>query len=236
MQNRLLFVGKLAANSKTIAYLQDHGYEVTRSEGLRPSLRALSAAMFDLVILDTNDTSKINTRRISHKAARQTNAPFVILLLTDRSSLPEEVSYDEYLVRPFTSRRLETQVRKLLESRRSYVVQLGPLSLDRRTRHVQTGNGVHKLTPKQYALLDYLMRHPGKLVTRRQLMQKIWQTNYLGDTRTLDVHIRWLRERIEENASDPQLLRTHRGRGYSLDLDGPLQEGGDPILERSGQE
>jgi len=230
MPERLLFVGKLLTNGKTITYLQDHGFDVTRAEGLRATLRALSEAVFDLVILDANDTSAINIHRISHKAMRLDNAPFILVMTGNHSGLSDEIAHDEYIVRPFTNRRLENQVRKLLASRPEYVVTLGPLMLDRRTQRVRTPGGVRRLTPKQFALLDYLITHAGKLVTRRQLMQVIWLTDYLGDTRTLDVHVRWLRECIETDASNPRWLHTHRGRGYSLDIEGPSQIGGDPIL------
>jgi two-component system phosphate regulon response regulator PhoB len=70
------------------------------------------------------------------------------------------------------------------------------------------------LTPKLAQLLEEFIRHPNELVTRRQLMLNVWKTEYIGDTRTLDVHIRWVREQIEENPTKPQLLRTIRGKGY----------------------
>jgi DNA-binding response OmpR family regulator len=74
------------------------------------------------------------------------------------------------------------------------------------------------LTPKQGRLLDVFMRHPGQVLTRAFLMKQVWHTDYLGDTRTLDVHIRWLRKAIEENPSSPVYLRTVRGIGYRFGL------------------
>lgn len=170
MSVRLLFVGKLLANGKTIIYLQDRGFDVTRTEGLRPTLRALAETTFDLAILDANDISAINIHRISHKVMHLENAPFILVMTGNHSGLSAEIAHDEYIVRPFTNRQVEKQVRHLLASRSRYVVTLGPLALDRRTQRVRTPKGVERLTPKQFALLDYLFEHAGKLVTRRQLM------------------------------------------------------------------
>ncbi len=94
---------------------------------------------------------------------------------------------------------------------------------------MRTPNGLAQLTPKNYQLLNYFLEHPGELVTRKELMQAVWETDYLGDTRTLDVHVRWLREQLEEDPSKPQLLLTHRGKGYQLDIEGELQAGGEPL-------
>lgn len=230
MLERLLFVGKLATSRQTCAYLEQQGYEVMRVAGLRPSLRALNEFDANVVIVDANDTSTINVQRITHAASRRDNNPFIIILTSDRSRSFDNIVYDVVLVRPFTHRRLEKAIRKVLDTRGNYVVTVGPLTLDRRTKRVKTPTGTSRLTPKQFQLLDYLIRHPGELVTRRQLMQEVWETNYLGDTRTLDVHIRWLREQLEEDPSNPTIIRTHRGHGYSLDIEGPVETGGEPIL------
>lgn len=230
MFERLLFVGKLATSRQTCAFLEQQGYEVMHVEGLRPTLRALNEFDATVVIIDANDTSLINTERITHTAGRRNGKPFIILLTSDRSRSFDKIVYDAILVRPFTHRRLEEQIRKILNTRQDYVVTLGPLTLDRRTKRVKTPTGTARLTPKQFQLLDYLIQHHGELVTRRQLMREVWETTYLGDTRTLDVHIRWLRERLEEDPSHPTFIRTHRGRGYSLDIEGPVETGGEPLL------
>ncbi len=229
MREQLLCIGKPAANGKAWAYLRDQGYEVTEVDGLRPSLRALDTARARLVILDAVDVNPINLHRITHAAGRRPQAPFIVLLLNNHSSLDHEALWDEYIARPFTPRRLANVVRKLLDSRPSFVVRLGPLTLDRRTRMVISPKGLCQLTPKQFQLLDIMFKHPGSVVTRKQFMQEVWNTSYLGDTRTLDVHMRWLRECIEEDADHPALVQTYRGRGYCLNLEGPVQVGGEPL-------
>lgn len=234
MRERLLCIGKPAANGKAWAYLKEQGYELAEAEGLRPSLRALDAFPADLVIIDTLDANAVNLRRITHAAGRKAQAPFIILLLNNHGSLDQETRWDEYIARPFTPRRLANAVRKLLDSRPDFVVRIGPLTLDRRTRRVISPKGLCQLTPKQFQLLDILIKHPGELVTRKQFMQEVWDTSYLGDTRTLDVHMRWLRECIEQDPNHPVLVQTYRGRGYCLNLEGPVQKGGAALTPVAG--
>lgn len=229
MSERVLYIGKLSNSGKTFNHLKNSGYKVQRVEGLRPTLRALKNLDAQIIIIDVNDTSKINLRRITRTAGRRPGKPFVILLIDDRSKQFDDLVYDAVLVKPFTYRRLHNKIRKLVDSRPDYVVTLGAVILDRRTRRVKTPRGVAQLTPKQFQLLNYLMEHPNELVSRKELMSAVWETDYLGDTRTLDVHIRWLREQIEEDPSNPQLLCTQRGKGYCLEIAGPLQMGGDPF-------
>ena len=229
MLERVLYIGKLASGGKICEHLKSKGYEVLRVEGLRPSLRALSNFNADIVVIDVKDASLINLRRITRTAGRRVNKPFVVLLTDDRSAVYEELIYDTILVRPFTYRGLDDKIQKLFETRRTYVVSLGTVTLDRRTRRVQTPQGIAQLTPKNYQLLNHFMEHPGELVTRKELMRVVWETDYLGDTRTLDVHIRWLREQLEEDPNSPELLLTQRGKGYFLAIEGPLQVGGDPF-------
>jgi len=88
------------------------------------------------------------------------------------------------------------------------------LTLDLEKNQVTKGGEVRKLTPKQCRLLEVFMNNPKKVLSRKFLMQEVWETDYMGDTRTLDVHIRWLREKIEDDPSHPLYLQTVRGVGY----------------------
>ena len=229
MSERVLYIGKLSSGGKICGHLKNNGYEVQRAEGLRPSLRALNDFVAHIVVIDVNDASTINLRRITRTAGRRPGRPFIILLTDDRSLHYEDLIYDAILVRPFTYRGLDDKIRQLLNTRQDYVISLGPITLDRRTRRVKTPCNVAQLTPKQFQLLNHFMEHPSELVTRKELMLAVWETDYLGDTRTLDVHIRWLREQLEENPSKPQLILTSRGKGYQLEIEGPLQVGGEPF-------
>ena len=124
---------------------------------------------------------------------------------------------DVYLQLPFTPRKLLNRVRALLpvDQVKEEIVRYGSISLYRTKRSVEVnGQGESLLTPKLADLLEEFIRHPNEVVTRRQLMIDVWKTDYIGDTRTLDVHIRWMRELIEEDPAKPTLLKTVRGKGY----------------------
>ncbi len=107
---------------------------------------------------------------------------------------------------------LLVQIEKILEECR--FVRAGPFTLDRQTRQLLRQDGVYRLTPKLVELLTLLMLNENKIISRKTLMQEIWQTDYMGDTRTLDVHIRWVREKLEIDPSYPVYLQTVRREGY----------------------
>jgi DNA-binding response OmpR family regulator len=128
-----------------------------------------------------------------------------------------------YIVPPFTSRKLLYRIKQVTENLAHRDLQAGPLVLDLRTRTLLNGDQTHHLRPKEAELLALFMRSPGKVISRRDLMREIWQTEYMGDTRTLSVHIRWLRLKIEPNPDTPVLLRTVRGVGYRFDVPPPAR-------------
>lgn len=101
----------------------------------------------------------------------------------------------------------------------SRTLAVGGLTLDLEARQVKTQRGSHRLTPKECRLLEVLMLHPGKVLTRKLLMKEVWETDFLDDTRTLDVHICWLRKKIEENPRRPRYIRTVRGTGYRFGVE-----------------
>ena len=100
-------------------------------------------------------------------------------------------------------------------------MRYGHISLYLSKKSVDAGNGESRLTPKLVHLLEQFMRHPRQILTRRELMQRVWKTDYIGDTRTLDVHIRWVREHIEIDPAKPKFLKTVRGKGYVLAIPTP---------------
>jgi DNA-binding response OmpR family regulator len=141
----------------------------------------------------------------------------IILLIAQTSHVDpdcQKMTGGNVLRMPFTPRKVINRINKLTSCRLGNIVTVGDLSLNLDRRCVYRGDVVHRLTPRQARLLEVFMRHAGRTLTRKFLMETVWETDYMGDTRTLDVHVRWIRERIEENPSSPKYLRTVRGIGY----------------------
>jgi two-component system, OmpR family, phosphate regulon response regulator PhoB len=181
---------------------------------------AVTACTADLVIVDTmgmRSTAVGLCRRL-----RRSLGETPIIHCRMASELEERsAGADVYLVHPFTPRKLLNRVRALLpaDERSEEVVRVSPLTLYLSKRSVRVeGRSEQRLTPKLAALLEEFLRHPNEVLGRYDLMRTVWKTDYFGDTRTLDVHIRWLRELIEENPAQPILLRTVRGVGYILKI------------------
>lgn len=134
-----------------------------------------------------------------------TNTPLEDAVVPFEQAIP-------YPMEPEALQRALTDI--LISAMNGSLVQAGEVTLDLQNRTVTTPRGRHHMTPKQCALLNLLMVRRNEVVSRSEMMREIWQTNFLGDTRTLDVHIRWLREYIEVDPSSPKRLLTVRGKGY----------------------
>lgn len=126
--------------------------------------------------------------------------------------------FDGVLQLPLRAGEVWTALQSVQEEVADYVLQRGPIHLNVAARTVISVNGQRHMTPKQCALLQFLMLRTNQVASRREIMESIWETNYLEDTRTLDVHIRWLRECIEPDPSTPVYLLTERGQGYYLNI------------------
>lgn len=158
----------------------------------------------------------IDRQRLDFCTALRERAPsmkIVAVGVTDPVTTP---CIDGVLRLPINTAQIADIVTRLLDGYKTGILQVGFLSLDVDTRTLVTPKGQYHMTPKATALLHYMMTHHGKILSRSELMENVWDTTFLGDTRTLDVHIRWLRERIEADPSDPKFLITVRGRGYQL--------------------
>ncbi len=118
------------------------------------------------------------------------------------------------LVLPFTARKLINSVRRLMPSNRNDVIQVGAIRLSPRAQIVEAYGRETRLTARTASLLQLFLKHPGETLDRVFLMRQIWDTDYMGDTRTLDVHIRWVREAVERDPQSPRHVVTIRGKGY----------------------
>jgi DNA-binding response OmpR family regulator len=155
--------------------------------------------------------------RISDMLRSRLQGVATILLLAEGHSSAGS-SAEAFMTPPFTSRKLLYRIRKVAESLPERMIQVGDLALDPETRMLRRGSAVTQLRPKEATLLMHFMRHPGRVLPRREIMKAVWETDYVGDTATLNVHVRWLRTKIEDDPSAPRYLRTVRGVGYRFDV------------------
>jgi DNA-binding response OmpR family regulator len=122
------------------------------------------------------------------------------------------------LTLPFTVRKLINRISPFLPSDGDHILHVGAIRLDLEHKRVRCQGREAKLTPRLAILLRILMQHPGDVLGRAQLFSQVWNTEYTEDTRTLDVHISWLRQALEEDPRKPQYIKTIRGVGYRLDV------------------
>jgi DNA-binding response OmpR family regulator len=160
----------------------------------------------------------VDNQRLEFCAALRERAPSLKIVAVGVLPPTATAAIDAVLCSPVDIDQIASVFTRLLDAYRAGVLQVGFLSLDVDTRTLVTPKGQYHMTPKATTLLHYLMTHHDQVLSRSALMENVWDTTFLGDTRTLDVHIRWLRERIEADPSDPKFLITVRGRGYRLRL------------------
>jgi DNA-binding response OmpR family regulator len=195
--------------------LRDEGFQVIDESCVDRAanhLQAIDLAVLNAVSLGTSGARL--ARRLAHILA---NTPIILLSPADHPPAYDGVA-SAVLVEPFTSRKVINRILQFLPPEEDQELRAGPLHLNPASRILRSYGRRTRLTPKLFALLHYLIRRRGRLVRREDLMRQVWQTNYTGDMRTIDVHIAWLRNAIEEDPTSPRLLRTIRGMGYRLDL------------------
>ena len=223
-KQRLLVVEDEATLRETLAYnLKREGYDVTSTGDGGEALELARDHPFDLIVLDVMlpTLDGLSIVRILRKEQRTP-----IILLTARSGevdriLGLETGADDYVVKPFSLGELLARVRAVL--RRAVPdamtrLEAGDLSLDLIGRKAYRADQELRLSHKEFDLLAALIRNTGTALSRERLLQQVWGYDYPGDTRTVDVHIRWLREKIEEDAADPKRIVTVRGVGYRFEI------------------
>jgi DNA-binding response OmpR family regulator len=199
--------------------LEKRGYTVTVEHDAQSALKKASALEPDVVVLDAASLKTSGARMCRRLRASTNGTP--ILLIADKKNLPDpNCGASVTLVTPFTARKLLNMVSRLLPADDGACLQVGPIKLNLAQKRIICGNREERVTPKQARLLEMFLRAPGQLLTRKAIIKHVWDTDYTGDTRTLDVHMSWLRSVIEPNPRKPRYLKTLRGQGYRLDLPG----------------
>ncbi len=199
--------------------LEKRGYTVTVEHDAQSALKKASTLEPDVVVLDAASLKTSGARMCRRLRASTNGTP--ILLIADKKNLPDpNCGASVTLVTPFTARKLLNMVSRLLPADDGACLQVGPIKLNLAQKRIICGNREERVTPKQARLLEMFLRAPGQLLTRKAIIKHVWDTDYTGDTRTLDVHMSWLRSVIEPNPRKPRYLKTLRGQGYRLDLPG----------------
>ncbi|WP_375480455.1 response regulator [uncultured Jatrophihabitans sp.] len=223
---RVLVVEDEDSFSDALSYmLRREGYEVEIAVTGVEALQSFDRGGADLVLLDLMLPGLSGTEVCRELRARS-NVP--IIMVTARDSEVDkvvglELGADDYVTKPFSSRELVARIRAVLrrgaepEELMLNVVEAGPVRMDVE-RHVVSVDGHQVALPlKEFDLLELLLRNAGRVLTRGQLIDRVWGADYVGDTKTLDVHVKRLRAKIEPDPANPKYLVTVRGLGYKFE-------------------
>jgi DNA-binding response OmpR family regulator len=215
---KILLMESERANAQSYApALEKRGYAVTVEHNTATALKRVQTLRPEVVVLNASSL-KTSGERICHRL-RAASSGLPIVLVVDKRNLPSPACEASVtLVTPFTPRKLLNSVARLLPGDESACLQVGPIKLYPALRRVQCGGREERVTPKQAKLLEMFLRAPGQLLTRKAIIKYVWDTDYTGDTRTLDVHMSWLRGVIEADPRKPRYLKTVRREGYRLDV------------------
>ena len=222
---RILLVEDEPSLSEPLTFLlEKEGYEVTVAADGQSALDSFHRAEPDIILLDLM-LPKVSGLEVCKQIRGVSLVPIVMLTAKDTEVdivVGLELGADDYVTKPYSTRELLARVKAVLRRRSSdtsteTVMGVGSVRLDSE-RHSLSVNGVPTPMPlKEFELLEYLMRNAGRVLTRGQLIDRVWGSDYFGDTKTLDVHVKRLRSKIEADSANPVLLLTVRGLGYKLE-------------------
>ena len=223
---RILIVEDEASFSEALAFLlTKEGFEISVAEDGRQALDMFSAQGADLILLDLM-IPVVSGVEVCRSIRTQSQVPIIMLTAKDAEIdkvVGLELGADDYVTKPYSSRELIARVRAVLrrqgdeDSVVDGILEAGPVRMDVE-RHKVTINGSDAAFPlKEFELLEFLVRNSGRVLTRSQLIDRVWGSDYFGDTKTLDVHIKRLRAKIEADPANPVFIQTVRGLGYKFE-------------------
>ncbi|OKL46860.1 DNA-binding response regulator [Boudabousia liubingyangii] len=223
--NTILVVDDEDTYRETLEFsLRGDGFKVYSAATGEKALEIFERQNIDLILLDLM-LPGISGTEVCQKLRAKSDVPIIMVTAKDEvvdRIVGLELGADDYLPKPYSYRELLARVRAVLRrhqgsSDSGQVLQVGNLSLDPERHEVQLDGQSLQLPLREFELLAYLMAHPGRVLTRYQIIDRVWGPGYVGDPKTLDVHIKRLRSRIEADPANPSRIVTVRGLGYKLE-------------------
>ena len=237
MPEKILVVDDEISLQETLAYnLKKQGYEVQTTGDGTEALELAREMKPDLIILDIM-LPGLDGFEICRILRKEMSTP--VLMLTARDDEIDrvvglEVGADDYMAKPFSMRELVARVKAMLRRVRlvreelntgesqdgkpkQQILEFGNLRIDMTRREITVDDEVVAFKPKEYELLTFLAQHQGQVLSREFILERVWGWDFIGDSRTVDVHVRWLREKIEKDPANPRRIITVRGAGYRFE-------------------
>lgn len=224
---RILVVEDEETLAEAISFLlSKEGFDVAVAANGPEAIDAFDKSGADLILLDLMLPGLSGTE-VCRQIRAKSSVPIIMLTAKD-SEIDKvvglELGADDYVTKPYSSRELIARIRAVLRRGEIHdaggdesTLEVGPVRMDT-DRHIITVNGEQVAIPlKEFELLEFLMRNAGRVLTRVQLIDRVWGSDYVGDTKTLDVHIKRLRAKIEKDPANPEHIQTVRGMGYKME-------------------
>ncbi|KRE44083.1 response regulator transcription factor [Knoellia sp. Soil729] len=223
---RILVVEDEVSFSDPLSYLlRKEGYEVSVAENGNDALTDFDSAGADLVLLDLM-LPGLSGVDVCRALRQRSNVPVIMLTAKD-SEIDKvvglELGADDYVTKPYSSRELLARIKAVLrrlsepEELLPATLEAGPVRMDVERHVVTVGGAATQLPLKEFELLEMLLRNTGRVLTRMQLIDRVWGSDYVGDTKTLDVHVKRLRAKVEPDPAAPRHIVTVRGLGYKFE-------------------
>ena len=225
----ILIVEDEVSFSEALAFLLGkEGFKVTVAENGREAIKKFDAYGADLILLDLM-IPEVSGTEVCRIIRTKSQVPIIMLTAKDAEIdkvVGLELGADDYVTKPYSSRELLARIKAVLrrnsniseESPESAVLNSGPIRMDIDKHQVSINGNAISLPLKEFELLEFLLRNSGRVLTRNQLIDRVWGNDYFGDTKTLDVHIKRLRAKIESDPANPTIIHTIRGLGYKLEI------------------